>query len=182
MSDSSFIIKEIGLSGVLLIEPKKLEDERGFFMETYRQEVLAEIGIKTPFVQENLSYSKKGVLRGMHFQKKPFDQAKLVRCVSGEIFDVVADHNPESPTFGKYVSEVLSGEEQNMLYIPDKYIHGFCVLSDNALVEYKVTNYYSASHVSGVMYNDPVFNIPWPINQPILSTQDLGWELIGKDK
>lgn len=182
MTQSSFEITELALPGVLLIKPKRLEDERGFFMETFRQEVLEEIGIKEPFVQENLSYSKKGVLRGMHFQKQPHAQAKLVRCASGEIFDVVADHNPESPTFGKYISEILTGEQQNMLYIPGKYIHGFCVLSDAAVVDYKVTNYYSASHVSGVMYNDPIFNIQWPVSEPILSKQDLGWELICRNK
>ena len=128
MATSSFQIRELELPGVLLIEPKLWRDERGFFAETFHEEALKAAGITHPFVQDNLSFSKKNVVRGLHFQKAPHAQAKLVRCVSGEILDVVADHNPDSPTFGRHVAVKLSGDTQAMLYVPAGYAHGFCVL------------------------------------------------------
>ena len=179
MTKSSFEIQELELPGVLLVQPKRWDDDRGFFLETFHQETLAAAGITHSFVQDNLSFSKKGVLRGLHFQKAPHAQAKLVRCTSGEIFDVVADHDPDSPTFGKYIAATLSGEKQNMLYIPAAYAHGFCVLSGEAIVEYKVSDYYHPECASGVRYNDPVFAIAWPIEDPILSAQDTQWPTLG---
>lgn len=173
MAASSFDIKELTLPGVLLIQPKRWDDERGFFVETFHQEALVAAGITHLFVQDNLSFSKKGVLRGLHFQKKPHAQAKLVRCASGEIFDVAADHNLDSATFGKYVSVTLSGEKQNMLYVPARYAHGLCVLSEEAVVEYKVSNYYHPESASGVRYDSPAFDIAWPVIDPILSEQDI---------
>ncbi len=175
MALSSFEIHALNLPGVLLIHPKRFDDERGFFVETFHQEALRAAGITHPFVQDNLSFSKKHVLRGLHFQKKPHAQAKLVRCASGEILDVAADHNPESATFGKSVAITLSGETQAMLYIPGHYAHGFCVLSDGAVVEYKVSDYYHPESASGVRYDDPTFTIPWPLKDPILSAQDKQW-------
>jgi dTDP-4-dehydrorhamnose 3,5-epimerase len=172
MAQSSFEIQELELPGVLLIQPKLWRDDRGFFVETFQEEALAAAGITHPFVQDNLSFSKKGVLRGMHFQKAPHAQAKLVRCVSGKILDVVADHNPDSPTFGKHIAVELSGQMQNILYVPAEYAHGFCVLSDEALVEYKVSDYYHPECVSGVRYDSPAFSIAWPVNDPVLSEQD----------
>lgn len=178
MSASSFHIQELGLPGVLLLAPKRWDDARGFFMETFHQEAIAAAGITHPFPQDNLSFSKKNVLRGLHFQKKPHAQAKLVRCASGEIFDVAADHDPESATYGKHIAVTLSGEKQNMLYIPAQYAHGFCVLSDEAIVEYKVSEYYHPESASGVRYDDPTFAIPWPIHDLILSEQDMHWPLL----
>jgi len=173
MSASSFEIHELELPGVFLIQPKRWDDNRGFFVETFHQEVLAAAGITHSFVQDNLSFSKKNVLRGLHFQKAPHAQAKLVRCVSGAILDVIADHTRNSQTFGKHIAVELSGEKQNMLYVPDNYLHGFCVLSDEALVEYKVSDYYHPECVSGVHYNSPTLGIVWPVADPILSKQDM---------
>lgn len=178
MMQSSFEIQALDLPGVLLIQPKRWDDDRGFFAETFHQETFA-ANINHSFVQDNLSYSRKNVLRGLHFQKKPYAQAKLVRCVSGEIFDVAVDHNPDSATFGKSIAIALSGEKQTMLYIPAEYAHGFCVLSGEAIVEYKVSDYYHPECASGVRYDDPAFNIVWPIQNPILSAQDKQWSTLG---
>ena len=178
MVKSSFEIKELELPGVLLIRPKRWDDTRGFFTETFHQESLVAAGIVHPFVQDNLSFSKKGVLRGLHFQKKPHAQAKLVRCASGEIYDVVADYNPNSATFGKSVAVTLLGEEQVMLYIPAEYAHGFCVVSEEAIVEYKVSDYYHPECACGVRYDDNAFRIAWPVHDPILSEQDRQWPVL----
>jgi dTDP-4-dehydrorhamnose 3,5-epimerase len=141
-------------------------------METFHEDALAAAGITHPFVQDNLSFSRKNVLRGLHYQKKPHAQAKLVRCVSGAVYDVAADHNADSPTFGKFVAVTLSSEKQTRLYVPAGYLHGFCVLSDEALFEYKVNDYYHPECAFGVRYDDPVFGITWPVSEPILSEQD----------
>ena len=175
---SNFEAKELNLPGVLLLQPKRYDDARGFFVETFHHDALAAAGIADVFVQDNLSYSKKNVLRGLHFQKKPHAQAKLVRCVSGEIYDVAADHNPDSATFGRHIAVTLSGETQAMLYIPAIYAHGFCVLSDDALVEYKVDDYYHPESAHGVRYNDPVFASAWPVLELILSEQAMKWPLL----
>lgn len=172
MSTPSFEIHELELPGVLLIQPKRHDDARGFFVETFQQEIFATAGITYPFVQDNLSFSKKNVLRGLHFQKKPHAQAKLVRCVSGEIYDVAADPDLASPTFGKSVGVTLSSEKQTMLYVPAEYVHGFCVLSEEAIVEYKVSEYYHPECAFGVRYDDPTFAIAWPVHNPVLSPQD----------
>lgn len=178
MSSSSFEIKELELPGVLLIQPKKWSDERGFFMETFHKEAMTAAGITVEFVQDNVSFSRKGVLRGLHYQIAPHAQDKLVRCAYGELFDVVADCDHASATFGKHVSVSLSGETQAMLYIPKKYVHGMCVLSDEAILEYKVSDYYHPECIAGVAYNSSVLNIPWPITDPILSEQDKKWEAL----
>ena len=168
----SFEIHELDLPGVFLFIPKRWDDSRGFFVETFHQEALFGVGIKHPFVQDNLSFSKKRVLRGLHLQKPPHAQAKLVRCAYGQVFDVAVDPDPNSPTFGKHVSAKLSGKDQNMLYVPGQYAHGFCVLSEEAVVEYKVSDYYHPGSAIGFAYNDPAFSIPWPVQKPTLSTQD----------
>lgn len=180
MAQSSFEIHALDLPGVLLIQPKLWDDERGFFVETFHQEALRAAGITHPFVQDNLSFSRKGVLRALHFQKKPHAQAKLVRCVFGEILDVAADHDPESITFGKSVAVTLSGDKQTMLYVPAQYAHGFCVLSDEAIVEYKVSEYYHPESASGLRYDDPAFAIAWPVKDPVLSAQDKQWGTLGE--
>lgn len=170
--------KELELPGVVLIRPKRFDDSRGFFTETFHADALSAIGITDRFVQDNLSFSKKDVIRGLHFQKPPHAQAKLVRCAAGEILDVVADHNPSSPTFGRSVSVRLSGDTQEMLYVPAQYAHGFCVLSDTALVEYKVSDYYHPETAGGVRYDSPAFGIVWPVAEPVLSPQDEKWPSI----
>ncbi|MGH7141430.1 MAG: dTDP-4-dehydrorhamnose 3,5-epimerase [Minisyncoccia bacterium] len=180
MSESFFVITELELPGVLFIRPKVQLDNRGFFAETFREEAMAAAGITRPFVQDNLSFSKKGVLRGLHFQRPPHVQAKLVRCAAGKIFDVVVDFEPESRTFGKSTSAVLSGKMQCMLYVPGRYAHGFCALSGEALVEYKVDDYYHPESASGVRYDDPAFDIFWPMPDLILSEQDKNWPLFKK--
>ncbi len=178
MDESLFTITELALPGVLLIETHVWYDERGFTANTYSVEDFAEYGITTPFVQDVVSYSKKNVVRGLHFQYPPHAQHKLVRCSSGEIFDVVADHNPKSPAFGKHLSVSLKGDDQKSLYIPDSYAHGFCVVSGHAIVEYKLSKAYNPKSVGGVRFDDSVFSIDWPVNNPILSKQDTLWKLL----
>ncbi|MDO8408333.1 MAG: dTDP-4-dehydrorhamnose 3,5-epimerase [bacterium] len=171
-----FDIRELSLPGVLLITPKTFTDIRGYSMVIYNAEEFAKLGITADFKQDFKSYSVKGVIRGLHFQRAPHRQDKLVRPTQGEIFDVAVDYNPESPTCGTSVSVTLTAEEQTMLYIPGKYAHGFCVLSDTAVVEYKIAGVYSPEHASGVLWNDPLLNIAWPISTPILSEQDTSWQ------
>lgn len=175
MKNDPFKITELSLPGVLLIEPRVWNDERGFFVETYNENTFAKYGIETQFVQDNLSYSKKGVLRGLHIQRPPHAQAKLVRCVSGEVFDVIADCNPQSLSYGKYVTVSLKGDGGKMIYIPEQYTHGFCVVSEYAVFEYKVSNFYNPECSIGVRYDDPLLSIPWPEPNPILSEQDKSW-------
>ena len=161
---------------VILIKPKVFQDERGFFLETYKKSDFEKAGINAEFVQDNHSKSVKGVLRGLHFQKKPFAQGKLVRCVRGKIFDVAVDIRKGSPTFGKWVGYELSEENRYILWIPEGFAHGFLTLSEEAEVIYKVSGgEYSPQHDAGIIWNDPDINIKWPVNQVkeiILSEKD----------
>ena len=170
-----FTFKSLDIAEVILIEPKVFEDGRGFFMETYKMPDFVASGIKGPFVQDNLSRSTRGVLRGLHYQTPPFEQGKLVRAARGEIFDVAVDIRRGSPTYGKWVSAILSEEKKNMLYIPEGFAHGFCVLSEIAEVAYKSTNIYSPRSEAGIIYNDADLNIEWPLEEPILSSKDKKW-------
>ncbi len=170
-----FEFKRLEIPDVILIVPKVFYDERGFFMETYKKEDFEKAGIKSEFVQQNHSKSIKGTLRGLHYQREPYAQAKLVRCIRGEIFDVAVDIRKNSPTFGKYVSAILSEENKNMLYIPRGFAHGFEVLSDEAEVIYSVDNVYSKESESGIIWDDANISIEWPIREPILSDKDRGW-------
>lgn len=172
---SLFIFEELALPGVVKLTPKIFSDERGFLTASYVREAYAALGITAVFVQDNSSHSRKGVLRGMHFQRAPHMQDKLVRCAYGEVLDVAADHDPRSPTYGRHIAVTLNDNEQTLLYIPGKYSHGFCVLSDEAVVEYKMNDIYHPECAGGVPYNDPVLNIQWPIRDPILSKQDKSW-------
>ena len=169
---------------MILIKPKVFGDERGFFMETYKKEDFEKAGIKGEFVQDNHSRSRYGVLRGLHFQKEPYAQAKIVRCVRGVIFDVAVDLRRDSPTFGKWVGVILSEFNKHQLYIPRGFAHGFCVLSEVAEVVYKVDNKYAPDYEGGVIWNDEDIGIEWPIDEPILSEKDKKWptlkELIEK--
>jgi dTDP-4-dehydrorhamnose 3,5-epimerase len=167
-----FAFKELEIPGLVLIEPGVFEDGRGFFMETYKTPDFAAAGIKGDFVQENHSRSGKGVLRGLHYQNPPFAQAKLVRVVRGEVFDVAADIRRGSPTCGKWVGVTLSEENKHIIYIPQGFAHGFCVLSEIAEVLYKTTGVYSAESEAGIIWNDADLNIEWPVKQPILSEKD----------
>jgi len=181
-----FNFKRLAIADVILIEPRVFGDERGFFMETYKYADFAAFGIEEQFAQDNHSRSTRGVLRGLHYQKPPKAQGKLVRVVVGEIFDVAVDirsargiardgYTPQgkgSPTYGKWVGEVLSAENKRMLYIPPGFAHGFCVLSDVAEVTYKVTEEFSPEHDAGIIWNDPEIGIEWPIKHPIISPKD----------
>lgn len=174
-TNSAFTTEELELPGVLLITPKLFEDMRGFSVLTYSIEQFRSLNVLNEFIQDFTSLSKKDVLRGLHYQRAPFAQDKLVRCTKGEIFDVAADCDPTSPTYGKHVSVNLKGDTQTILYIPGKYAHGYCVLSPEAIVEYKLSDTYHPEAVGGALFNDPLLNIPWPINDPILSEQDTKW-------
>jgi dTDP-4-dehydrorhamnose 3,5-epimerase len=167
-----FAFKSLDIPEVVLIEPKVFKDERGFFMETYKMPDFVNAGVKANFVQDNHSRSTKGILRGLHYQNPPFAQGKLVRAVKGEIFDVAVDIRTGSPTWGKWIGVILSEENKNILYVPETFAHGFCVLSEVAEVIYKTTNVYSAEAEAGVIWNDEDLNIEWPVKEPILSEKD----------
>ncbi len=174
------------LPGVRIIEPEVHLDERGFFLESYQQVRYEDaLGRDLPFVQDNHSRSTKGVLRGLHLQCK-YPQAKLVRVVQGEVFDVAADVDPSSETFGQWVGVALDGHSKRQLFIPEGYAHGFLVLSDNADFEYKCIGYYRPDDQSGVRWNDPDLAVSWPISNPIVSEKDLQLpflkELVGPQK
>lgn len=156
---------------VLIIEPRVFEDPRGFFLETYGQERYAQHGLVDGFVQDNLSYSRKGVLRGLHYQiGRP--QGKLVWVVQGEVYDVVVDVRKSSPTFGKWFGIILSALCPKQLYIPEGFAHGFCVTSEEALFCYKCTDCYSPVHERGIRWNDPDIAIKWPVQNPMVSQKD----------
>ena len=170
-----FEFKRLEIPDVILITPKVFTDERGFFMEIYQKEEFVKAGITGEFVQQNHSKSVKGVLRGLHYQKEPYAQAKLVRCIKGEIFDVAVDIRKNSLTFGKYVSAILSEKNKNMLYIPRGFAHGFEVLSRKAEVVYNVDNIYSKESESGILWSDHEIMVKWPIKRPLLSEKDKKW-------
>lgn len=159
------------LPGVLLIDPVVHRDARGHFLETYNQRRYAEAGVSGPFVQDNCSHSLKGVIRGLHAQRRS-PQGKLIRVISGEIFDVVVDIRRGSPTFKKWVSVTLSSEPPRQIYVPPGFAHGFCAVSERATVEYKCTQFYDSADEMTVRWNDPELAIPWPAAAPILSTKD----------
>jgi dTDP-4-dehydrorhamnose 3,5-epimerase len=159
------------LPGVLIIEPKVFGDERGFFMESWNGRRYKEAGLPDRFVQDNLSFSTHGVLRGLHFQN-PNPQGKLVSVLRGEVFDVAVDIRVGSPTFGKWTGMTLSAEGKRQLYVPPNFAHGFVVTSESALFFYKCTDYYSGSSEGIVLWNDPAIGIEWPIDAPILSERD----------
>ena len=165
-------ISETALPGVLLIQPKTFADDRGFFLETYQNNRYVELGINKPFVQDNLSRSRKGVLRGLHYQL-PHLQGKLGYVIRGSVLDVVVDIRVGSPTFGKWISYELNDENHFQLYIPEGFAHGFATLSDEVDFIYKCTDYYNPACEKGILWNDPQLNIQWQVNSPILSPKDL---------
>ena len=156
---------ETKISDLIIIEPTVFGDARGYFLESYNQKKFEEVVGKTSFVQDNESKSSKGVLRGLHFQKPPFEQAKLVRCIDGEVLDVAVDIRKNSKTYGKHVSVLLSGENKRQLFVPRGFAHGFLVLSDSATFAYKVDNIYAPEYDSGIKYNDKDLNINWSLTE-----------------
>jgi dTDP-4-dehydrorhamnose 3,5-epimerase len=168
----SLQITKCTLPEVLLVTPRVFGDERGFLLETYSEREFAAAGITTRFVQDNQSRSRRGVLRGLHYQLE-HPQGKLVRVTRGKIFDVAADIRRGSPTFGKWVGVVLDDEKKQALWIPPGFAHGFCVVSDEADVAYKATDFYTPSAEKGIRWNDPLLGIEWPIESPTLSDKDL---------
>ena len=159
------------IEGVLIIEPKIFKDKRGFFMETYNRNRYNVSGINATFVQDNLSYSLKNTLRGLHFQIK-HPQAKLIQVISGEIFDVAVDLRPGFATFGKWIGIHLSSENRRQVFIPEGFAHGFCVLSEFALFHYKCSDFYASDDEGGIIWSDPDIGIEWPVKNPIISEKD----------
>jgi dTDP-4-dehydrorhamnose 3,5-epimerase len=164
---------------VILIQPRIFEDPRGYFYEVYNQSLFAANGIKDDFVQDNLSFSSKGVLRGLHYQAPPKAQSKLVRVLKGSILDVVVDIREGSETFGQHVAGVLTAANKEMLYVPIGFAHGFCALEDNTEVMYKVSDFYSPAHELGVLWNDPALKIDWPkMGNFVISDKDKKFPLL----
>ncbi|MER1966549.1 dTDP-4-dehydrorhamnose 3,5-epimerase [Castellaniella sp. GW247-6E4] len=165
-------IIETALPGVLVIEPRVIGDARGFFMETFSaRRYRDEAGITLPFVQDNVSRSRHGVLRGLHFQRR-HPQGKLIQVIEGSVFDVAVDVDPASPTFGQHAAVALSAVDHRQVWIPPGYAHGFCVTSETAILYYKCTDYYDPADERGLAWNCPELAISWPIDGPILSDRD----------
>lgn len=166
-------IDRLDIAGLLLIEPIRRSDARGCFSETFRADVFEAAAGPVRFVQDNQSRSvRKGTVRGLHYQKAPRGQGKLVRVLKGAILDVAVDARAGSPTFGRHVAVELSEANWRQLYIPDGFLHGFCTLTDDVDVTYKVTDFYSPDHDAAVRWDDPVLGIAWPIAEPVLSDKD----------
>jgi dTDP-4-dehydrorhamnose 3,5-epimerase len=174
------IFTPAALPGVMIIEAKVFADERGYLMETYKRSEFAAAGVRAQFVQENHSRSLYGTLRGLHLQREPKAQAKLVRVTEGTVFEVVADVQRESPTFGQWIGITLSAENRRSLFVPAGYAHGFCVTSAEAEVVYKMTEEYAPELEWGVRWDDPVLGITWPISSPRLSARDSQWPALNQ--
>ena len=168
-----FNFKRLEIPEVILVETQTFTDVRGYFMESFKESAFKTKGIDIKFIQDNYSHSTKGVLRGLHYQKDPKAQAKLVMAITGEIFDVAVDIRKGSPTYGKWVSQILSDKNHNLLYVPEGFAHGFCVTSEKADVLYKVNSEYSPDHERGILWNDSEIAIKWPTDRPIMVPKDL---------
>ena len=170
-------IIDTSIPEIKIFEPQIFHDERGYFLESFNQrDFESALGREVRFVQDNHSFSKKNVLRGLHYQKPPREQAKLIRVISGKVFDVAVDIRPESPTYKQSVGLILSAENYHQLWIPEGFAHGFYVLSDTAECLYKVTDFYSPQHEQTITWNDPSLNIEWPaFEKPVLSAKDFGY-------
>jgi len=164
-------ITKMRIPSIIVFEPDAFGDARGWFLETWSKNRYEQMGIKLPFVQDNVSLSSKDVLRGLHYQF-PHSQGKLVSVLLGEVFDVAVDIRTGSPTFGQWVGEILSGSNHKQMYIPPGFAHGFCVMSDTALFSYKCTDYYSKADEGGISFNDPDLKIEWPVDSPVVSQKD----------
>lgn len=174
-------VTRLRISDVVLVEPRVFADDRGYFMETWQAQKFAGAGIDARFVQDNQSYSRRGTLRGLHYQVE-HPQGKLVRAVTGTIFDVAVDLRRSSPTFGQWVGATLSGDNKAQLYMPAGFAHGFLVTSEEAIVEYKCTDFYSPTHERTLVWNDPDVGIAWPLSEgrmPVLSPKDMTGSPLG---
>ena len=166
-------VKETIFHGVYILEPAVFNDNRGFFMESYNKILLERVGMNIDFIQDNHSFSKNaGVLRGLHYQLNPKAQTKLVRVLTGAIFDIIVDIRKSSKTFGQWISVILSEENKRQVLIPRGFAHGFCTLVSNTNILYKVDEYYDQEHDRGILWNDPEIGNDWPISLPILSDKD----------
>lgn len=166
------VVTKTEIEGLLIIQPKVFSDDRGFFVETYQKERYESFGIPGDFVQDNMSKSSYGVLRGLHIQTKNM-QGKLVQVIEGEVFDVAVDLRFESPTYGKWEGVTLSSKLKNQFWIPEGFAHGFITLSETAILSYKCTNYYNPKKELTVLWNDPDININWPISPIVMADKDL---------
>lgn len=165
-------VSTTNIDGLLVIKPTVYGDERGHFFESYREDFMNSHGIKSNFVQDNQSLSSKGILRGLHFQREPFSQGKLVRVIKGSVLDVAVDIRHKSPTYGHHFSIELNEENKTMFYIPSGFAHGFLTLEDNTVFSYKCTNYYNKDYEGSILWNSKLLNINWGIDNPILSAKD----------
>ncbi|MBC3788979.1 dTDP-4-dehydrorhamnose 3,5-epimerase [Spirosoma utsteinense] len=164
-------VRETAIEGLIELIPRVFDDERGYFFESYNKSLFTSLGLPMDFVQDNQSFSVKGVLRGLHLQNEPFAQGKLVRVITGQVLDVAVDLRPNSPTFGRYETFLLDAKLANMAYIPEGFGHGFVALEDSVF-SYKCTNVYNKQAESGILWNDPDLNIDWGISNPIVSEKD----------
>lgn len=165
-------IIETNVPDLLIVEPKVFQDERGYFFEAHNQKKLKESGLELTFVQDNESKSQKGVLRGLHFQKPPYAQGKLVRVIKGAVLDVAVDIRKGSPTFGRHHAVEITEENKKMFWIPPGFAHGFVTLEDETIFFYKCTNYYNKESEGSILWNDPDLNIDWGVQNPVLSEKD----------
>ena len=170
------------IKDLLLIEPKVFADDRGYFYESYNEKVFHANNVNATFVQDNISKSSKGILRGLHFQTPPFTQGKLVKVIQGAVLDVAVDLRTASPTFGQHFKMVLSEENHKMMWIPEGFAHGFLTLEDDTIFMYKCTNFYNASADRSILWNSPELNIDWGITSPILSDKDRNGKTINEFK
>jgi dTDP-4-dehydrorhamnose 3,5-epimerase len=172
-SNSVMMFTETRVKGAYLIEPQVLEDERGFFARTWCRHEFEAHGLNSKVAQCNISFNpKKGTLRGMHFQTKPCEETKLVRCTTGAIYDVVVDVRPESPSFRQHAGAMLTPQNRHMLYVPEGCAHGFMTLEDNTEVSYQISEFYAPDHARGYRWNDPAFGIEWPMEVQVISDRD----------
>ena len=165
-------IIETGLEDLIELQPKVFGDSRGYFFESFRKSLFKERGLEAEFVQDNESFSVKGTLRGLHFQKAPYAQGKLVRVITGKVLDIVVDIRPDSKTFGKHHKVVLNASDHNLMYVPPGFAHGFAALEDS-IFSYKCTQYYNQAAENGILWNDPQLNIDWGVDHPIISEKDM---------
>jgi len=173
------IFQKTKIEGVYIIEPELKTDDRGFFTRTFCKDELSKLGIEFTIVQANVSFSKKrGTLRGMHFQNDPKAEGKIVQCLKGAVYDVVVDLRKNSKTYGQWVAEELTHNDKKMLLVPKGLAQGFQTLSDDCELQYFMSEFYHPDYASGVRWDDPFFNITWPIENPILSEKDKSWPLI----
>jgi dTDP-4-dehydrorhamnose 3,5-epimerase len=166
-------IEPTPIPDVIIIKPDVFSDDRGYFMESFHSEKFRQLGINAEFVQDNESKSQKGVLRGLHFQRPPWTQGKLVRVIKGAVLDVAVDLRKQSPFYGKWVSMVLSGENKWLCWIPEGFAHGFVTLEDDTIFSYKCTNFYHKASEGSLRWNDPTIGIDWNIRNPVLSGKDM---------